>query len=120
MTVISKLSEKIQNSVLLHLEPTDVKSNSGKLSGELVWRAAKLEDPKVFTKTEQGDKGNLDIDILLDASTSQKRRQELVSCQGYIIAESLSGLRHTLPGHVLLFYDRLYHNAHFPGLQPVE
>lgn len=101
MTVISKLSEKIQNSVLLHLEPTDVKSNSGKLSGELVWRAAKLEDPKVFTKTEQGDKGNLSIDILLDASTSQKRRQELVSCQGYIIAESLS--RCGIPCRVMSF-----------------
>jgi nitric oxide reductase activation protein len=30
------------------------------------------------------------VDILLDASTSQKTRQELVSCQGYMIAESLS------------------------------
>lgn len=101
MTVISKLSEKIQNSVLLHLEPTDVRANSGKLSGGLVWRAAKLEDDKVFSKTEQGDKGNLSIDILLDASTSQKQRQELVSGQGYIIAESLS--RCGIPCRVMSF-----------------
>ena len=101
MTVISKLSEKIQNSVLLHLEPTEVRANSGKLSGELVWRAAMLEDDKVFTKIEQGDKGNLSIDILLDASTSQKHRQELVSGQGYIIAESLS--RCGIPCRVMSF-----------------
>jgi hypothetical protein len=90
MTAISNLTAKIQNSVLLHLEPTDVKSNAGMLNGSLVWRATNLDDDKVFTKTEQGDKGNLSVDILLDASTSQKNRQELVSCQGYMIAESLS------------------------------
>ncbi len=101
MTVISKLTEKIQNSVLLHLEPTDVKSNSGKLNCGLAWRAERLDDDKVFSKTEQGDKGNLSIDILLDASTSQKRRQELVSGQGYIIAESLS--RCGIPCRVMSF-----------------
>lgn len=101
MTVISNLTERIQNSVLLHLEPTEVRANSGKLNGGLVWRAAKLDDDKVFSKTEQGDKGNLSIDILLDASTSQKRRQELVSCQGYIIAESLS--RCGIPCRVMSF-----------------
>lgn len=101
MTIISNLTERIQNSVLLHLEPTEVRANSGKLNGGLVWRAAKLDDDKVFSKTEQGDKGNLSIDILLDASTSQKRRQELVSCQGYIIAESLS--RCGIPCRVMSF-----------------
>lgn len=101
MTVIAKLTEKIQNSVLLHLEPMEVKANSGKLKGGLAWRAANLDDDKVFSKTEQGDKGNLSIDILLDASTSQKRRQELVSGQGYIIAESLS--RCGIPCRVMSF-----------------
>lgn len=101
MTVISKLAEKIQNSVLLHLEPTEVKANSGRLTGGLAWRATELDDDKVFSKTEQGDKGNLSIDILLDASTSQKYRQELVSSQGYIIAESLS--RCGIPCRVMSF-----------------
>ena len=34
--------------------------------------------------------GDLSVDILLDASTSQKSRQEAVSAQGYMIAESLT------------------------------
>lgn len=101
MTAIAKLTGKIQNSVLLHLEPTDVKANSGLLSGGLAWRAAYLDDDKVFSRREQGDKGNLSVDILLDASTSQKRRQELVSCQGYMIAESLS--RCGIPCRVMSF-----------------
>lgn len=101
MTTIAMLTAKIQNSVLLHLEPTDVKSNSGKLNGGLAWRATHLDDDKVFARREQGDKGNLSVDILLDASTSQKKRQELVSCQGYMIAESLS--RCGIPCRVMSF-----------------
>ena len=55
MTAIAKLTGKIQNSVLLHLEPTDVKANSGLLNGGLAWRATQLDDDKVFTRSEQGD-----------------------------------------------------------------
>ncbi|MBO6040407.1 MAG: hypothetical protein J6P58_04285, partial [Oscillospiraceae bacterium] len=89
-TAERKLTEKIQNSVLLHLQPSPVKANAGSLSGGRVWRAIRLGDEKVFIRDEQGNMGDLSVDILLDASTSQKRRQEIVSNQGYIIAEALS------------------------------
>jgi hypothetical protein len=49
-----------------------------------------LDDDKVFMRDEQSNMGDLSVDILLDASTSQKDRQETVSSQGYIIAESLT------------------------------
>lgn len=87
---IAKLTGKIQNSVLLHLQPAPVKANSGRINGLLAWRAAMLNDEKVFIKNEQDDMGELSVDILLDASTSQKGRQEAVSAQGYMIAESLT------------------------------
>lgn len=89
-TAIAKLTGKIQNSVLLHLQPAPVKANSGRLNGSLAWRAAMLDDSKVFIKNEQDDVGDLSVDILLDASTSQKSRQDAVSAQGYMIAESLT------------------------------
>lgn len=89
-TSILKLTSKIQNSVLLHLQPSPVKSNSGKINGSLVWRAVKLNDDRVFIKNEQDDMGDLCVDILLDASTSQQSRQEIVSSQGYMIAQSLT------------------------------
>lgn len=88
-TSINRLAEKIQNSILLHLHPAQIKSNSGALSGGRVWRALYLNDDHVFTKTEQSDMGDLSVDILLDASTSQRDRQETVAAQGYMIAESL-------------------------------
>ena len=89
-TAVRKLTEKIQNSVLLHLQPSPVRANAGSLCGGRVWRATELGDENVFIRDEQGNVGDLSVDILLDASTSQKRRQEIVSNQGYIIAEALS------------------------------
>lgn len=101
MTEIAALSGKIQNSVLIHLRPSPVKANAGKLNCGIVWRAKELEDEKVFIKDEQGDQGDLSVDILLDASTSQKERQEAVSAQGYMIAEGLS--RCGIPCRVMSF-----------------
>ena len=98
---IAKLADKIQNSVLLHLQPSPVRANSGALIGGRVWRAAMLNDEKVFKKNEQDNMGDLSVDILLDASTSQKSRQEIVSAQGYMIAESLT--RCNIPCRVMSF-----------------
>ena len=87
---VSKLSGNIRNSILMHLQPSLIKANNGRLSSPLVWRGELLDDENVFLKTEHSDMGELCVDILLDASTSQKNRQEIISTQGYIIAESLT------------------------------
>lgn len=100
-TAIERLSGKIQNSVLLHLQPSPVRSNSGALEGGRAWRALHLGDERVFVRDEQNDMGELCVDILLDASTSQKSRQAIVSNQGYIIAESLN--RCGIPCRVMSF-----------------
>ncbi len=100
-TSIAKLTAKIQNSILLHLQPAPIKSNSGRINGGTVWRALYLNDDKVFIKNEQDNMEDLSVDILLDASTSQKHRQETVSSQGYMIAESLT--RCGIPCRVMSF-----------------
>lgn len=96
-----RLAGKIQNSVLLHLHPAYVKSNSGSINGRTVWRAPLLHDEMVFVRQEQGDMGDLSVDILLDASTSQKNRQEIISGQGYMIAQALT--RCGVPCRVMSF-----------------
>ena len=65
---IQKLTEKIQNSVLLYLRP---------------------------------DAGDVSVDILLDASTSQKGRLESISGQAFCIAEALTRCR--IPCRVMSF-----------------
>lgn len=98
---IAKLASNITNSVLMHLHPSPVKANSGALDGRLVWRAATLEDERVFTRPEHDTPGDLCVDILLDASTSQITRQTTISSQGYIIAEALT--RCGIPCRVISF-----------------
>ena len=49
---IQKLTEKIQNSVLLYLRPYTVRSESGELEGGRIWRALNLDDRNVFRRTE--------------------------------------------------------------------
>lgn len=87
---IARLTARIQNAILAHLQPTVARTSAGVLDAARVWRATALGDEKVFTRTLRGDPGDLCVDILLDASTSQTQRQETVSAQGYMIAESLT------------------------------
>lgn len=87
---VNRLTARIRNALLTHLEPTEVRSSSGTLDAGRIWRGLYLDDDKVFTKVLKTDPGGLSVDILLDASTSQLDRQETVAAQGYMIAESLT------------------------------
>ncbi|MCI2056951.1 MAG: hypothetical protein LKJ86_07370 [Oscillibacter sp.] len=98
---IDRLTNRMRNSLLTQLESITVKSSAGRLSGNRVWRGIYLDDDKIFDRELRGDSGNLSVDILLDASTSQLHRQETLATQGYIIAESLT--RCGLPVRVYSF-----------------
>lgn len=87
---IEKLRTAVMNSVLLHLQPERVRANSGSLNPALAWRAARLGDEKVFTRTENANAGDVSVDLLLDASHSQYSKAAVISSQAYILAEALS------------------------------
>lgn len=98
---IARLTARIRNVMMAYLQPAVVRSASGTLDAGRVWRGIYANDDKVFTKLLQTDPGELSVDLLLDASTSQLHRQEIVSAQGYMIAESLS--RCNIPVRVTSF-----------------
>ncbi len=87
---ILRLTERIRNAMMAHLQPMVSRTASGALDIGRVWRGVYLDDDKVFTRVIQSDPGNLCVDILLDASYSQVNRQAMVSAQGYMIAEALT------------------------------
>ncbi len=99
--LISKLSTGIMNSVLMHLQPSQVRANSGAFDPARAWRAARLDDEKVFLRTENGNAGDVSVDILLDASHSQFRRAAKIATQAYIVSEALSKCR--IPCRVMSF-----------------
>lgn len=87
---IVNLTNKIRNTMLVNFESAIVRSQSGKLDANRIWRSFHVNDNKVFNKNLKNDIGNITVDILLDSSASQCERQEIISTQGYIIAESLT------------------------------
>lgn len=90
---IVHLTARIRNAMLAYLQPTVVRSASGTLDAGRIWRGIYLDDDKVFTRVLQSDPGDLSVDLLLDASSSQLDRQAVVAAQGYMIAESLTRCR---------------------------
>ena len=98
---IARLSAAVMNSILLHMQPAPVKANAGALDPARAWRAARLNDEKVFTRMENGDAGDMSVDILLDASHSQFTRAAAISSQAYILAEALARCR--VPCRVMSF-----------------
>lgn len=87
---ITNLTNKIRNTMLVNFENSIVRSRSGKIDANRIWRSIHVNDNKVFNKDLKNDIGNITVDILLDSSASQCERQEIIATQGYIIAESLT------------------------------
>ena len=90
---IIRLTARIRNAMMAYLQPAIIRSASGSLDIGRVWRGVYLDDDKVFTKVQQSFTGSFSVDILLDASTSQSKRQAVVAAQGYMIAEALTRCR---------------------------
>ena len=93
MTAISRMTDQIRNVLQFDDGEQLYRARSGRLIAARVWRGIRLHDEKIFAGTTPCEKGNLSIDILLDASASQMDRQERIAAQGFIIAESLTRCR---------------------------
>ena len=87
---IARLTQKLHNTLLLKQEDDGGLCRAGALCPVLAWRAAALDDERVFTRRQPGDPGELTVDILLDGSASQNQQQEKLAAQAYIIVESLT------------------------------
>ena len=98
---IIRLTEKVRNCILVHLDDSTRKSRAGLLNAPLIWRGVYLNDSRVFLKHERAADNELSVDVLLDGSASQLQRQESVASQAYILAESLT--RCGLPVRVYSF-----------------
>lgn len=99
--VISRLTQTLQNTILLQQDVTHSLTRAGRLAPPVAWRAGALSDEKVFTRQSEDHPGELVVDIMLDGSASQNRQQEKLATQGYIIAESLT--RCNIPVRVSAF-----------------
>ena len=88
-STLLRLTEQIQNSLMVHRQPELESGRAGTLDGTRVWRAPILQDGRVFLHREQESRPGFAVDLLLDGSASRLHCQEIIAAQGYILAESL-------------------------------
>lgn len=87
---IIKLRDNLVRTITEDMDYAHTKLDNGLLDAEKIWRKAILGDDNIFFKDFRDERGEIIVDILLDASGSQRQRQNLVAIQAFIIAQALS------------------------------
>lgn len=98
---ITVLAETLRKSLVLRSETQTVLSDRGMIVPSRLWRIGRTNDAKLFQQELKGEISDFVVDVLIDASGSQMKRQGDVALQAYIISEALSNV--DIPHRVMSF-----------------
>ena len=98
---ITVLTETLRKSLVLRSEIQTVLSDRGMIVPSRLWRIGRTNDAKLFQQELKGEISDFVVDVLIDASGSQMKRQGDVALQAYIISEALSNV--DIPHRVMSF-----------------
>ena len=98
---ITVLTETLRKSLVLRSETQTVLSDRGMIVPSRLWRLGRTNDAKLFQQELKGEISDFVVDVLIDASGSQMKRQGDVALQAYIISEALSNV--DIPHRVMSF-----------------
>lgn len=98
---ITVLTETLRKSLVLRSETQTVLSDRGMIVPSRLWRIVRTNDAKLFQQELKGEISDFVVDVLIDASGSQMKRQGDVALQAYIISEALSNV--DIPHRVMSF-----------------
>lgn len=96
------LTDELSRSLYRRNEIEYMRSEYGTVVPNLLWRVGRTQEPgKLFIRTSRQNNTEFVVDILMDASGSQRDRQGQVALQAYILSESLSN--HGIPHRITSF-----------------
>ena len=98
---IAVLTDTLRKSMVLRNEAQTVLSDKGMIVPSRLWRIGRTNDARLFQQEIKGDSSEFVVDVLIDASGSQMKRQGEVALQAYIISEALSNV--DIPHRVMSF-----------------
>lgn len=99
---IEQLSAELHRSLMRRSEPEQTCAWSGDIVPKLLWKINRVKDPgKLFLKTTKRPMSEFVVDILMDASGSQRKQQSQVALQAYMISEALSN--NQIPHRIMSF-----------------
>ena len=82
----------LKKTLVMRDESEETLSDRGIVIPSRLWRIGRTEDAKVFKRELHAEDSSFVVDVLIDASGSQRQRQEKVVLQAYIIMEALSSV----------------------------
>ena len=98
---IAILSGILKKAMAMRQEETTILSDRGRICPERLWKIGSSRDAKLFSQICPADGSTFVVDVLIDASGSQRVRQEQVALQAYIIMQALSSVH--IPHRVMSF-----------------
>ncbi|MDO4518803.1 MAG: nitric oxide reductase activation protein [Eubacteriales bacterium] len=87
---ITNLAGTLKKSLMMRDEIQQILSDRGKIVPSRIWRLSRSSEATIFQREIKGDSADFVVDILIDASGSQMKRQGDVALQAYIISAALS------------------------------
>lgn len=98
---IALLTDTLRKSLTMRCETQNVLSDRGNIVPSRLWKIGRTKDARLFEQELKADAADFVVDVLIDASGSQMRRQGEVALQAYIISEALSNVN--IPHRVMSF-----------------
>ena len=98
---IQVLTGMLKKAFVLRDEEQEIRADHGTVIPAELWKVGRSDDARLFRKRIRNDAMDFVVDVLIDASGSQRSRQSQVALQAYIISEALSNLE--IPFRVMSF-----------------
>ncbi len=97
---IAALRDILKRSLQARSEAEQLESSFGSIVPVKLWKVGRSEDARLFIRRFQQNNSDYVVDVLIDASGSQRGRQHMVALQGYILSAALSraGIPHRVMG----------------------
>ncbi len=97
---IEMLSDILKRALMLRSQQESCAAENGQVVPAKLWNVGRTGNRMLFEKVIKRDSSDFVVDVLIDASGSQRLRQSQVALQAYIISEALSnvGIPHRVMG----------------------
>ena len=98
---IQILTDTLRKAFVLRSDEQIIRGDHGTIVPSRLWRVGRSQDAQLFDRRLENEACDFVVDLLIDASGSQRKRQTHVALQAYIISEALSNLG--IPFRVMSF-----------------
>lgn len=87
---IRGIETAFRNMLRILTDPEVYTADHGTLINSALWKAGRVSEPKLFYKETPHNEPSIAVDLLIDASGSQQKREAMVALQSYMFSAALS------------------------------